>query len=602
MYSVSVYITIKKTSPGKRGDRYEVQKIIKKGGYIIMKKGRVKRVVAIMLCTVLVVGTVAGCSCSSSGTTSNSTTTTASTGYKCDFTNKDIAIPKGTKLTDNGLELTKDADVLVKNVLDTQGQLPTLISRDGEEDPAVKYMQEVNARLLKWKNYNAVADYTADTAKQIDPTLGEVVGFGSNVFDVVRAYYTGDIGAGIEGVSGVLNLFGIFGGGGGVTNEQILMEVQKVYSAVQQVALDVKDIQSLLSVMTGQLDETTMQAYRNGLQSFDNALGVLNTDADILNNMFITGAEILQQQGINAPAENATDAERQEYIGKLISTIEEQQNTNPDLKNFDGIMSDLINNYNLVATELGKTKDFSPMTAFDSYWNTYFNWESQGYSLRVAYRANAEFQVKRAYAMIAMYYNIGTGNTAVTYQQYGQLLANALDSIEQNGPGISPQQVASSHEYREYNTEQYENWPHTYPWVLIHIDGGLYTSTFDKRLDAIWMYNPQENSDDAKEAFKKMPTELMAKYVDKLHGRTLEDDLKLAGVYHDGMGGKGLVSNFKKDGVNGYINFITPDGKFDENYQIQAKGVNKEGLGNAGKDEDEDEWYSFTYQFMLHLN
>ncbi len=318
-------------------------------------KGRIKGLVAIALSVVLVGGTIAGCSCQT-----NNTTTTASTGYKCDFTNKDIAIPEGTKLTDNGLEVTDKADATVKNVLDIEKQLPVLIARDGEGEisPELKYMQETNAKKLRWNNYNAVADYTAETA----PTFGKVTEFGKDVFNVARAYYTGDVGAAISGVSGFLNMFGIFGSGGGVSNEQILLEVQKVYSAVQEVALDVKDIQSLLSVMTNQLDEVTLQSYRNGLQPFDNAMIAVDTDAEILQQMFVTGATILQQQGINAPAENATDAERQEYIGKLVSTMKEQQNSTPDLNSFDSIMSDLVSNYVLVAGELGKTKDFSPLS------------------------------------------------------------------------------------------------------------------------------------------------------------------------------------------------------------------------------------------------
>ncbi len=552
-----------------------------------------KRIVEIGLIAILIVSTLAGCSCSNS--TTNNTTTTA---YKPDFSEKDIAIPEGTKLTDNGLEVTDKADALVKNVLDVEKQLPAMIARDGEEDPAVKYMKEVNAKVLKWKNYNAISDYTADTVNQIDPTMGKVASFGSSVFDVVRAYYTGDVGAALEGVTGVLKIFGIFGGGGGVSNEEILMEVQKVYSAVQEVALDVKDIQSLLSVMTSQLDEVTMQSYRNGLQPFDNAMIALDTDAEILQQMFVTGALILQQQGIYAPAENATDAERQEYIGKLVSTMKEQQNSNPDLNTFDSLMSDLVSNYVLVAGELGKTKDFSPITAFDSYWDTYFNWESQGYALKVAYRANSEFQIKRAYALIALYYNIGAGNTAVTYQKYGQLLSSALDSIEQNSAGISPQTVASTHETVSYDPDN-NNWPHTHTWLIIHLDGGLYTSTFDKRLNEIWMFNPEEYNDDAKDMSSKMPMELMAKYASKLHGRSLEQDLKLAGLYHDGMGGKGLVSNMSKDGVNKYMNFVAPDGSFNEKYQIQEEGMKVSELSYAGH--DNDKWYEFTYQFMLHF-
>ena len=222
--------------------------------YITMKK----RIVAIGLIAILIVSTLAGCSCTNNGTSKNSNNTQV-TAYKCDFKNSDIAIPEGTKLTDNGLEVTDKADATVKNVLDIEKQLPAIIARDGEEpSPELKYMQETNAKKLRWNNYNAVADYTAETANQIDPTFGKVTEFGKDVFNLARAYYTGDVSAAISGVSGALNMFGIFGSGGGVSNEQILMEVQKVYSAVQEVALDVKDIQSLLTVMTSQLDEVTL--------------------------------------------------------------------------------------------------------------------------------------------------------------------------------------------------------------------------------------------------------------------------------------------------------------------------------------------------------
>lgn len=100
-----------------------------------------KRIVAIGLIAILIVSTLAGCSCTNNGTSQNSNNTQV-TAYKCDFKNKDIAIPEGTKLTDNGLEVTDKADATVKNVLDIEKQLPVLIARDGDGEisPELKYM------------------------------------------------------------------------------------------------------------------------------------------------------------------------------------------------------------------------------------------------------------------------------------------------------------------------------------------------------------------------------------------------------------------------------------------------------------------------------
>jgi len=537
-------------------------------------KGRIKGLVAIALSVVLVGGALVGCSCQT-----NNTTTTASTGYKCDFKNSDIAVPEGTKLTDNGLEVTDKADATVKNVLDIEKQLPIIIARDGEEpSPELKYMQETNAKKLRWNNYNAVADYTAETAKQIDPTFGKVTEFGKDVFNLARAYYTGDVGAAISGVSGFLNMFGIFGSGGGVANEQILMEVQKVYSAVQDVALDVKDLQGLTSAMSMQLDETTMQAYRNGLQPFDNAMVALDTDAEILQQMLVTGAVELQKQGINAPAENATDQERLEYISKLMATIEEQQNTNPNLKNFDSIMNDLINNYTLVTGELSKTKDFSPLTAYDNYWNTYFNWESQGFALREAYRGNAEYQVKRAYALIALYYNIGAEGTAVTYQKYGQLLNDSLTQIEQNGPGVSPQ-VVSDNIYTchlgdaiinyDPDSEQFKKKP------FLEYGQRVYSSTFGQTLSSINSVRGDQMDDMVKARDAMVPEGMVDKYIAKLHGRTVLEDLLLAGLWPDFIYGsfesaRGFGFNFKSKDKKEYCDLLT-NTEFKKNVIIKSK-------------------------------
>ena len=54
-----------------------------------------------------------------------------------------------------------------------------------------------------------------------------------------------------------------------------------------------------------------------------------------------------------------------------------------------------------------------------------------------------------------------------------------------------------------------------------------------------------------------------------------------------------------KDGVNKYMNFVAPDGSFNEKYQIQEEGMKVSELSYAGH--DDDKWYEFTYQFMLHF-
>ena len=542
--------------------------------------------------------------------------------YKSDFKAKDISIPKGTNFKNNRLEITDKADPVVRKVMKAEvAESPVQAATTEQPDIQQQYLQQSSLKSSAYNNYDYASQYNEETAASSSDKLKKVVEYGKPAFTAVVSVYKGDYGKAFSAAKEFLGAFGIIGGGEGVSNEQILMEVQRVYSAVQELSLEVKDIQGLLSVMSNQLDETTMQAYRNGLQSFDNAMSALDTDAEILQQMLVTGAEILQQSGTNAPAADAAAEDMQAYVANLISTIEDNQKNNPDLKNFDGLMQDLMNNYTLVATELAKSKDFSPLSAYDKYWNQFFNWESQGYALRAAYRANAEFQVKRAYSIIALYYNIGTGNTVMTYQKYGQLLRDALTQIEANGPGVSPEDVLNS---REWCGNDFTG---DYPQFNYNLEGGLYTSTFDKRLTELWLignvwyknhkvdYNIR---DDIEKMSEQMPKELVQKYAAKLHGKSLEDELILAGFWksnddddykYKNTCSRGFAFNIKKDGKDALADMIYYDGTYHEKSYIRSFKKKKGdicavpgGLPEIGDDYDEDEFIYYTHEWMFNLH
>jgi len=127
--------------------------------------------------------------------------------------------------------------------------------------------------------------------------------------------------------------------------------------------------------------------------------------------------------------------------------------------------------------------------------------------------------VKRAYALISLYYNIGTGNTAVVYQKYGQLLNDSLTQIEQNGPGVSPKVVSD-------NWHKIEKGAYGYS---LDLENGLYSGTFDKRLHAIYISAAQWAGEETKNGVN-VSTGIVEKYVSKFHGKTLLEDLALAGI------------------------------------------------------------------------
>ena len=501
--------------------------------------------------------------------------------YKPGFSVEDIALPEGTYLEDGELIVTEDAPEAVQESLLDSGFAEAEMSRangeasGGGDEPddsgeaknaTIEYMQKCKEIEWDYENYDAVAQYAPEVLSEIDPRAGKVAELGADAYRIFRGFYRNEWSYVAEGGLGVLKMLGLFKGGegsSGVSNEQIMSEVQKV-------GLEVTDMHALTRAMNATLNETLRQAYANNLQTFDNAVISLHSNAEIVQKMLTTGAIRAAADGIEPPAEDCVAEEEYDYNYNLVEYIEKLEaaggRKNSAFKGFTKHMENLTSNFVLVAGEVAKPAEANPVKTYDKYWNLHFNFDTQGYYLRKSYRANIEYELKRSFALMEVYYNVFDPETSFNYDEYNTELWKALNRLEQLDPGLSPSDLLQSFQGRPHYEFKHQ----------------VYCNTFSKNVYGI-------NVDSSERAGNDVPSGLLEEYARRLHGGSLEKDLKLAGIWWDQLYGywfqwtsdrpyercaHGMEFNakFNTDKQTHYVDLITPNGTIMNNVLTYNNG------------------------------
>ena len=442
--------------------------------------------------------------------------------YTPDFDEQDLALPAGTYIEDGEVIVTEDASEVVQETLLDSGYAESEMSRADEnaddapldnpggsdagdtEDAAVKYMQETNGRKKKYDNWTSVADYGPQIANEIDPRFGQVAELGADAYRLFKAYTTDDWGSGIQGTMGILKMFGLFKdkGSGGVSNAQILSEIQKV-------GVEVSDMHELTKKMNAELNSTLKQAYANNLQPFDNAVNALHVNAEPLQKMYTEGAIRAAEDGIEPPAEDCDVEDEFEYnydLTEYIKALEKRGGRkNSAFRGFSEHVQNLTTAFTAVTTEVAKREEFNPVRSYDEYWNLHFNYESEGYYLRQSYRANIKYELKRAFALMEIYYNIFDPYTKGIHLVYNDEYFAAINRLDQMDSGISPEKVRAAAK-SSYGT-----------------NFRVYAPIFDRTITGMtYASNAKGNT---------IATGVLEQYCSRLHGKSMSDDLNLAGLW-----------------------------------------------------------------------
>ena len=387
--------------------------------------------------------------------------------YAADVSMADVALPQGLAATTNGIVLTGDVTPAVAAAVEQSGAVAT------------------NA---------ANVAYDAGQLGYVDETAQQVKALGSDVFDVISSGTSGYTKAGVVSVQKLLGLVGVLGDSDTVT-PQLLSQM--------------KQLNVLMQSMSKQLDENTKQTYQNRLTVFDNAVGALDIECGTMETMYQKGYALAKERGLLETADKNGGVDT--VLVKLMR--EEDEKGNRDFRDFSTLMNSIRTNYETVAVECAKEGGASPFYAYDSYWALYFNFDTQGYYLRQAYRTNAELQLKRAYDLLALYYGLPeTLDAGKEAEPLTAALQAALNGIEAQPAGTSPEQALK----RTSRASRIMGTP-------VH----CYTTGCDYWYSQLWDFMRGVGPE-------RLLTEDQAKaFCDRLHGHTVAEDLKLAGLMID---------------------------------------------------------------------
>ena len=333
--------------------------------------------------------------------------------------------------------------------------------------------------------------------------------YGKSLYSTISSAVSGKWGNTFSGALSFLKLVGIIDAGSAeVSNADLKKEIENT--------------QKMISAMSEKLDANIKQTYQNRLASFETAMGILDADCSLIEAKLNIARDDLEKQGIvpyvNAKKEviiggglnpgsvttvyevrELTDEEAAAYTSQLIAYCEEQENAqNAAFKKFTSTMDELEARFKEVAVEAAKAEASSPFYAYDSYWDMYFNFHSQSYFLRAGYYANCESLLKRAYNLLALYYNIPSNQES--YQALTDKFNAAVTAIESRELGRDP----------SLDLGYYDN-PKTYsPTLQGYYKGVLRHDTGDS-----WGYSDSQISE----------------YLKRLHGKSIEYDLRSAGLF-----------------------------------------------------------------------
>lgn len=206
--------------------------------------------------------------------------------------------------------------------------------------------------------------------------------------------------------------------------------------------------------------------------------------------------------------------ESQDVCSTLVKLMrEEDERGNRDFRDFSDLVSSIRQNYEIVTVECAKQGGASPFYAFDSYWALHFNFDTQGYYLRQAYRTNAEYQLKRAYALLGLYYDIPQAIQEDENEPYTLALKDALNGIDALPAGLSPEDVRGA-------ASGMAGFFYTAPVHSYTLNRDFRRSLFRNTLASIGVGDHYSEGE-------------IKAYCARLHGRTVAEDLRLAGLMID---------------------------------------------------------------------
>ena len=187
-------------------------------------------------------------------------------------------------------------------------------------------------------------------------------------------------------------------------------------------------------------------------------------------------------------------------------------------QDFESYVNDLRVNFNEVAGAVAAPEAHNPILRYDKCWNNSFNFETQGYYLRQAYRSSIAYQLTRAFSLLEICGNIfDPGTSGDPYALYGNYVM-AMDALANMPAGQRPEDINRSAAGTEGNGQF-----------------RVYCPTFNCDITGLSLQH--------RIAANEVPDEQLEEFAARLHGRSLEEEFRLAGLWGNGTTGEWTLAS-----------------------------------------------------------
>ena len=293
------------------------------------------------------------------------------------------------------------------------------------------------------KSYGDAFKYAGSHLKKVDPTLGQIANFCDEALSLTSNLVAGKYVDALKNVDGLLKLVGIMEPDKKeATAADVLAEVKSLRTVVDAIDLKVSDISK-----EARADRYTQTSVR--LKKMQDAC----TSANVMFNEAAKRLATRKDNPMKAPAKGASNEEIAKYNAELRSFMlqEQEKERKGESKStmfvdLDKTMTALQDDLSTVSKWVSVDKNAvnaaaNPVDVFDKLVAGKFNWDTQGYYARTAFRSEIQYTMVTAWAYLGTYYNYADSSVAPKYQPLADGVAEALKQLTARPAGMSPEKV-----------------------------------------------------------------------------------------------------------------------------------------------------------------
>ncbi len=387
---------------------------------------------------------------------------------------------------------------------DTTAELIFTTAADGQTAKTVNLDGEIilGAGMLINRWGDAKEDETAYLRNYSAENIGRLaVGSVVNMFNKAAQFgqkFSSIVGGAVSAynaVSTILDLTGL-----------VPSAESQILTLVQDIKNQLNEIEQMLQEQTQLLKDIITSNINSDLEKFDSSIYNMDQYCNSIDSYMEEAIE-----NVKRPS-GSSNADWEKYAKDLVNYCSE------NYLNFSAIMNDLRTGYTNAATLLAYTNNNNPLYQFDKLCTMQYNFDSSSVSVRLNYRARAKYTMERALSYLLIYYVYGSKkvdnsarNLYVDYYNKAMQQYNASKYAVNTSSATAYSYVINRDvrlDARCHIDYEWGDWDEIYCYSAMYDDSGHDFDFSKKQID---------------------------EFVSRMQGRTLREELELAGFNLSGF-------------------------------------------------------------------